>query len=223
MRRRGLAPDELWSLVFLLAAGVVAGSYLFYALFYNGGPAGNLPFLLKYKRLPGGSFWGGFWTALVCAYIYCRAERIDFRRVADAVGLSAILALAVMRLGCFQHGCCYGTPTALRWGVVYTDPRCAVDGSLLGKALHPSQLYESLGCLAALLIIYLVFLKRERLKPGGAFVLAVVFYSMLRFAVDFFRGGDSGILQAGRLTTAQLISLAGAAASVLWYRRAENL
>jgi len=222
-RRIKLSPEDLWSLVFLMALGVVGGSFLFYALLYGGGPADTLPFLIRYKRIPGGSFWGGFWTALACAYMYCRAKKMDFRPVADAIGLSAMLALAVMRLGCLQHGCCHGTFTALRWAVSYTDPRCAVERALLGRPLHPSQLYESLGSLAIFCIVYFIFVRRGRLKPGGAFVLSVVFYSALRFAVDLVRGGDPGVLAVYPLTTAQLICIAGAAASLFWYHRDGSL
>jgi phosphatidylglycerol:prolipoprotein diacylglycerol transferase len=218
-RRMGLSLEDFWNLVFVMALGVIGGALLFYAVLYNGGLANNLPFLIETKRIPGGSFWGSFWTVFACAYIYCRAKGIEFKRVADSIGLSAVLSLAVMRLGCFQHGCCHGIPTALRWGVRYTDPRCAAAKSLLGKTLHPSQLYEALGSLEIFFIVYFVFLKSDRLKPGGAFVLSVVFYSILRFALDFVRAGDPGIFWAHHLTTAQLISIASAAGSVLWYRR----
>ena len=219
LRRMELSPEDFWSLVFLMALGAVGGAILFYAVLYNGGLANNLPFLIATKTIPGGSFWGSFWTVSACAYIYCRSKKIEFTRVADSIGLSAMPALAVMRIGCFLHGCCHGTPTALRWGVIYTDPRCAVAKSLLGKPLHPSQLYESLGCLVIFFAVYFIFFKKGRLKPGGAFALTVIFYSILRFAVDFVRGGDPGLFWVYNLTTSQLVSIASAAGSILWYRR----
>ncbi len=217
--RMKLSHEDFWNLICVMALGVILGAYLFYAALYNGGLSRNLSFLIANKRIPGGSFWGSFWTASAGAYIYCRVKKIEFKKVADSLGLSGMLGLAVMRLGCFQHGCCYGVPTALRWGVVYTDPRCAVSRALLGKPLHPTQLYESFGSLAIFFAVYFVFLKKERLKPGGAFVLTVVSYSLLRFAVDLVRGSDPGIFLALHLTTAQFICLASAAGSLLWYRR----
>ena len=219
VNRMKLSLDDLWNLVFLIAVGVVGGALLFYAIFYNGGLANNLSFFAKTKRIPGGSFWGSFWTPFAFAYIYCRVKQIDFKRVADSIGLSAVLALAIMRIGCFLNGCCYGAPTTLRWGVRYTDPHCSSYRFLSGQTLHPTHLYESLGSLSIFFLVYFVFVKKERLKPGGAFVVAVVLYSILRFAVDFIRGGDAGISWAWQLTTAQLISIASAAGSLLWYRR----
>ena len=218
-RRMKLSPEVFWDLVCVMALGVIVGAYLFYAALYNGGLSNNLSFLVTSKRIPGGSFWGSFWTAFAGAYIYCRVKKIEFKGVADALGLSAMLGLAVMRLGCLQHGCCYGVPTALSWGIKYTDPHCAVSRALLGKPLHPTQLYECFGSLAIFFAVYFIFLRKDRLRPGGAFALTAVSYSLLRFAVDFLRGSDPGIFLALHLTTAQFISLASAAGSLLWYRR----
>jgi phosphatidylglycerol:prolipoprotein diacylglycerol transferase len=219
-RRMGLSPDDLWDLVLALVLGVIGGALLFYAAFYNGGFTRNLPVLFGGRRIPGGSFWGSFWAALAFTYAFCRIKKIEYRPVADAVALSSMLALSIMRVGCFLHGCCYGAPTALPWGVRFTDPRCSVAAPFLGTPLHPSQLYESLGSLVIFLTVYFAFYRAGRLKPGGVFVLATVSYSILRFFVDFARGGDRGLFfPASYLTTAQIIAILSAAGSVIWYRR----
>ena len=89
--RMKLSLEDLWNLVCVMALGVIGGAYLFYAALYNGGLSHNLSFLLVSKRIPGGSFWGSFWTAFAGAYLYCRVKKIDFKPVADALGLSALL------------------------------------------------------------------------------------------------------------------------------------
>jgi len=216
-RYAGLSFEDFWNLVLLLVLGVTGGALLSYVVLYNGGPAHNLPVLIRGK-IPGGSFWGSLWSAAVLGYLYCRIKKIEFRPVADAIGLSSILALSVMRVGCFLHGCCHGLPTDLPWGVIYSDPRCAVARSLLGRTLHPTQLYESLGSLVVFCASYLVW-KNRRLKPGGAFMLSAAGYSILRFAVDLVRAGDKGVFAVYPFTTAQLIALVSAIGSVLWYRR----
>lgn len=214
-----LSLDDFWGLVLVLVPGVIGGALLFYALFYNGGPVRNLAVLIGDKKVPGGSFWGSFWVAAAVAYLYCRFRKIEFRPVADAVGLSALLGLAVMRVGCFLHGCCHGAPSGLPWAVTYTDPRCAVSGPLLGVPLHPAQLYESVGALALFAAVYFGLFRKGRLKPGGAFALSIILYSVFRFIVEFSRGGDQGVLAGHFLTTAQYISILSAVGSVIWYRR----
>ena len=122
-----LSPEDFWNLVLGLVLCVPGGAVIFYTFFYGRGPAGNVSILLS-GDFPGGSFWGSIWASAAFAYVYCRIKRIPFRQVADGLGLSAILALSVMRIGCFLNGCCYGLPTGLPWGVRYSDPRCPAAG-----------------------------------------------------------------------------------------------
>jgi len=217
-RRMGLSQDDSWGLVSVMSLGAISGALLLYAVLYNGGIFHNLTALLATKRNQGGSFWGAFWGAFACIYAYCRAKRISFRGIADIFGLSAMLGLAVMRLGCLQHGCCHGIPTTGWWEIVFTAPSCAVGGALLGEKLYPTQIFESLGSFLIFLSI-LVRLKAGRHKPGAAFLMGIVSYSALRFSVDFVRGGGPGILDTAYLKTSQLIAIVSASGSLLWSRR----
>jgi hypothetical protein len=94
----------------------------------------------------------------------------------------------------------YGTPTALPWGVVYTNPNsyAPVDG----VARHPDQFYELAGDL-----IIAAFLMRLRGKrgPGVLFLLYLVAFATLRFFVFFVRGNASVV--AFGLKNAQLTAL----------------
>lgn len=214
----GLSPEDLWNLVLALVFGVLGGAVLLYLLVYNGGAADNLRYVAARGRFAGGSFWGSLWLSVAAAWLYCRWRRLPFRPVADGVGLSAVLALAVMRVGCLLHGCCHGTPSGLPWAVRFTDPSCAVAPSLLGTPLHPVQVYEALGCLLVFGAACYFAIVRRRLRPGGAFLLSVVGYSLVRLGADLVRAGDPGLLAVAGLTTSQLIAAASAAAGALWYR-----
>jgi len=212
-----LSQEDFWNLVLALVIAVPGGAVLLYVLLYGRGPAGNLPVLLT-GDIPGGSFWGSLWTAIAAAYWYCRSRGLDFRPVADGLGLSSMLALFIMRIGCFLHGCCYGLPADLPWSVSFSDPRCLAGRFMPGVPRHPTQIYESLGCLAIFSAAYWLF-SRKRPAPGTVFALCLGLYSLLRFAADFTRGGDGGMLSIGPLGTSQIIAAASAAASFVWYRR----
>ncbi|WP_372846728.1 prolipoprotein diacylglyceryl transferase [Pontiella sp.] len=114
-------------------------------------------------------------------------------RYGNRLAAPIALGMAVGRMGCLLHGCCFGKPTALPWGIDFGD----------GIARHPTQLYELLFCLAAFAILQL---PRNRNAPGGnqltGFFLA---YFAFRFAEEFLRPHP---IQAG-LTTFQWICLAG--------------
>jgi phosphatidylglycerol:prolipoprotein diacylglycerol transferase len=213
----GLSLDDFWGLMLAMILGVIGGALAFYILAYSKGPAENLRYLFAAKKIPGGSFWGAFWTTIGLSYVYCRVKKLEAGPVADVTSVSSVLALSIMRLGCLLNGCCHGRPTTLPWGIIFSDPRCSVGGALLGRPLHPSQLYEAAGCLAIFLVAHFALLRRSRLAPGGTFAVTIAAYSVLRFFVDFTRGGDPGIFMVLGLTTAQFISILSASGSVLWY------
>ena len=95
----------------------------------------------------------------------------------------------------------YGTPTDVPWGVTFIQ----VDS----LTRHPSQLYEAILEGLILFIILLYFRKKNFLeKPGLISGLFLIFYSIFRFFIEFFRVPDE---QLGYLildlSMGQIISL----------------
>lgn len=217
--KAGLDEEKFWELVLALVAGVLSGAVLSYIFIYKGGPLHNLGVIIARKRLPGGSFWGVLWTSAAAAWAYCRARKLDFPPVADVLGLSSLLGLSIMRIGCFLHGCCHGAPTDLPWGVTFNDPFCAVRKTMLGVPLHPTQLYELAGSLVIFLAVYYRVYRKPSFAPGTSFTMSVLAYSALRFAADFSRPMDAGPLAFGPFTTGQTLALLSAAGVHIWRRR----
>lgn len=202
----GLSLEDFWGLMLSLALGAVLGGVGFYLLLYGGGPGANLSHLILRRSIPGGSFLGSLLGAAAAGFLFCRRRGAAFAPVADALGGAAPLGLAVMRLGCLLNGCCYGRPTLRPWGVVFTDSGSGVPASLRGLSLHPTQLYEASGCALIFLTIQRAVLPKVRagaLKDGDAFAWSLLLYALLRLIVDFFRGGDPGIVSPFGLTLAQ--------------------
>ncbi len=98
-------------------------------------------------------------------------------RTGDSFAVPVAASIAVGRLGCFVAGCCYGSPTAMPWGVVFEQ-----HGAL---ARHPTQLYES--AFHALTAIGLYQLQRRGLFRGNLFKLYIIAYAAFRFATEFIR------------------------------------
>ena len=46
--------------------------------------------------------------AALAIFIYSRLNKLSFRTLMDAFALPALLALAILRIGCFLAGCCWG-------------------------------------------------------------------------------------------------------------------
>jgi phosphatidylglycerol:prolipoprotein diacylglycerol transferase len=138
---------------------------------------------------------GGVGAGIAAAWLVARCARRPLVEVLDPVAPAAIAALGVGRLGCFLAGCCFGTPTALPWGVVFP--------ALGSPARHPLQLYSAAGdfVLASLLL--------APAPPGVATRRACVGLGVLRLLLETWRdAGATDVLPGGWLTLPQAAACA---------------
>jgi len=169
-----------------------------------------------------GIFYGGFVAALAMAIFYVRRRYLPLLKTMDAFAPGLAVGHAIGRLGCFSAGCCWGLPTRLPWAVTFTNPRAnQLVGVPLGKPLHPTQLYESLGELIIFAVLYCRFVRPHR--EGSIISLYFVLYGTLRFLVEFVRFHDqqSNPL-TGPFSTEQWISLALVAVGFGYWLFARN-
>ena len=104
---------------------------------------------------------GGLLFSVPAIFVARRLVHLDVT-ILDAYAFVLPLGMCIQRIGCFLNGCCFGSTTS-GWGVQYgpsTSPfkHHFTDGFLSSTALHsltvhPVQLYESLGCLLAALLV----------------------------------------------------------------------
>jgi len=139
-------------------------------------------------KIFGGSgltIWGAVLGAALGIWIYSRvSRRFSFGYLADLVVPGLILAQVIGRMGCTVNGCCYGLPTSLPWGIVYTRPESLAH---LGVAFHPTQVYE---IIYLLIMFVLALMLRGRLRPDGSlFLVYLSLYSVWRIGIDFLREG----------------------------------
>ena len=154
----------------------------------------------------GGVFYGGLIAALVVAWWYMRKTKLPVLKSADAFAPGIALGHGIGRLGCFSAGCCWGVECHLPWAVTFRNP-VANDlvGVPLGRALHPTQLYEAFAEFAIFGFLYWQFHKPH--AKGAIISLYLMTYSAARFVVEFFRYHEQGNLLGGPLDTSQWISL----------------
>lgn len=207
-----LTEDDFWLLIYLLFFGAVAGGKILYvAVEYRAFLSGEIHFFRDFRY--GFIFFGGFFGVLLMGLVAQRRLKLDYLAAADYFSVALPLGHAIGRLGCLAAGCCYGKPTSLPWGLALGGhPASTTPEALWGRALHPTQIYESLGNFGIFLfLLYCVLprIQKGKIAEGTAFFGYIALYSVLRFGVEMFRGDERGLL-AG-LATSQWISLAAAA------------
>lgn len=153
------------------------------------------------------SFYGGFALAFAAFLAALRWRRLPVLETSDLICPVLPLSLAIVRLGCFAQGCCYGAPAYVPWAVAFHEAHSQVPPPLLHRPLHPTQLYE-----AAFLLLLASALAlaqaRNRLPAGVLATISVFAYSAYRFCADFFRGdGERGFLGLAWMSPTQGLAL----------------
>ena len=194
--------------IYVLIAGLVGAKVLLVVVewrFYWAHP-GDLWAVLR----SGGVFYGGLLGAMPVAWYYTRRFALDGWTTADVLAPGVVLGQAVGRLGCLAAGCCHGRAAGVPWAVTFKDPYAYREvGTPLDIPLHPTQVYESVACLAIFGV--LLFLLPRRRFRGHVVTAYVALYSTARFFIEFYRGDAvRGSLKLGvdlQLYTSQIIAL----------------
>ena len=136
------------------------------------------------------------------------------------ISVYVALAQGFGRIGCFLAGCCYGVETDSAFSVTFHDSAYAPNG----VALFPSQLVSS--GLDFIHFAVLCVVAKKNKTPGRIGALYLIFYSIGRFCIEFFRG-DLLRGSVGTLSTSQFISIFVAIAGAIMYgvlslHKAEN-
>jgi phosphatidylglycerol:prolipoprotein diacylglycerol transferase len=201
---RGLEPSRVMDLgIIIIVAAIVGAKILLFAVdfdFYWSHPAE----IFSLAR-SGGVFYGGLIAAVLVSFWYLRRHAMPLWATCDVFAPGIALGHAIGRLGCLFAGCCFGRPTSLPWGIVFSDPFAAsYVGTPLGVRLHPTQLYEA-GAELVILAVLLLSERRGRAYAGRTFWIYTLLYAISRFIIEFFRGDERGSLLG--LSTSQFISV----------------
>ena len=163
--------------------GIIVGGRIGYIAFYNFNYYIN-NILDIFKIWEGGmSFHGGLIGIIIVSVLFGKKHDQDYFLYMDLVALVAPIGIFFGRLANFINSELYGVPTEVPWAVIFMQ----IDNF----ARHPSQLYEALLEGIVLFLILLYFRKKNYLeKPGLISSIFLIFYSVFRFIVEFFRAPD---------------------------------
>ena len=198
--------------------GIIIGGRLGYVIFYNFNYYLENPLEIIALWNGGMSFHGGVIGIIIATSIFSKKNKLDKFIFLDFVALASPIGIFFGRLANFINSELYGRPTEVAWSVKFK----IVDNI----KRHPSQLYEAFFEGIILFLILNYFYKKNYLKkPGLISGLFLIFYSLFRFGVEFFRVPDPQIgYMAMNLTMGQLISLIFLliGGTLFFYKKNEN-
>ncbi len=152
--------------------------------------------------------YGGILGGILGAYIYLCIKKQRFIDYFDMAMPSVALAQGFGRIGCFLAGCCYGEETDSIFSVTFHTSEYAPND----VALVPTQLLSSgLNFIHFFVLFWIAKHTKRRGVVGGCYL---VFYSVGRFIIEFFRG-DLNRGAIGVLSTSQFIALFVFAAGII--------
>ena len=225
-RRIGLDLRRAAPCYLLAAAAVLAGSRTLYWLSQPiaSGDRGT-EIGPSAPRAAGFALYGGLMAAALVGGMASLALRVDAWSLADAAAVPTGVGIALVRVGCYANGCCYGRPCDVPWAV-YPPPGSPAYFSqladnparlLTGLApVHPTPLYE---LAAAVLAAATAAVLMRRGAPRGVPALAAAFaFTALRWAILPFRDAPRAGEMDGLLYPALYAALLVLLAIGLWRR-----
>jgi phosphatidylglycerol:prolipoprotein diacylglycerol transferase len=191
--RFAITIEQVQGLMTAMILGLIIGARLGYVLFYNFSYYLQRPLEIilpfdfsngiHFTGITGMSYHGGMIGVLLCAGIFIRKHRLEFRSVADLVIPAIPLGYTFGRLGNFINGELYGRPTAAVFGMYFPQ----APGSTLR---HPSQLYEAF--FEGIFLFLILWNLRKTMKPRGSLLaLYLIGYGLVRFFIEYTRQPDA--------------------------------
>lgn len=197
-KKMNLSSDRIFTLALLCVAGGLVGAKLFYVLT-------QLKEVLTDPKVTLSPFdgfvvYGGIIGGILSGFLYCRITHINFFKYFDLVMPSVALAQGFGRIGCHLAGCCYGMETKGPLGIIFPATGLAP----AGVPLVPTQLISS--GLDFIHFFVLLFIAMHKKTDGQVAGFYLIFYSVGRFVLEFYRG-DLIRGSVGTLSTSQFISI----------------
>ena len=200
-KRRGIDEDTIFNFGIWAVLSGLLGSKILYLITRFPDLIAQ-PSLFWDSLMDGWVVYGSIIGGIVGAWIYCKKSGLIFLQMFDLVAPALALAQGIGRIGCFLAGCCYGirlekgNPIAI---VFHESAYAPNDVPLL-----PTQIISSV--LNLLHFGLLMFLSGKLKKNGQVAGCYLVFYSVGRFVLEYFRG-DLIRGNVGALSTSQFIAI----------------
>lgn len=209
-KREGKTQELLDQLSIYIFLGTLIGARLGHCLFYEFDYYSKHPLeMILPFRMVNGSFeltgfqglasHGGAIGILLALWLFSRKTKTDFMWITDRLIIVIPLAGAFVRLGNFFNSEIIGLPTSMPWGVVFEKVDMV--------ARHPAQLYEAIAYVIIFLILWTMYQKNAKPKPGYLFGIFLVLLFGARFVLEFYKENQEAFEDTMKFNMGQLLSI----------------
>lgn len=213
--------SELWldKLFMYTVIGAVVGARLGHCLFYEwqllpepvsflgisfkyGNHYLSSPWELLYVWRGGLASHGGAIGIIIAMILYNKnVSKKGIVWIFDRLLIGVALCGASIRLGNLMNSEIYGNATSLPWGFIFVRT-----GET--QAMHPTQIYEILYCLATFVILWWLYWKKEAYKQSGLiFGVFLIGIFGSRFLLEFIKLNQEAFESSMPINMGQILSL----------------
>ncbi len=202
-KKSNILKEKIFDDILIWAAlGIILGGRIGYILFYNFYFYINNPkYILIGIRDGGMSFHGGIIGVILACFFFSKFRKASFLHIMDIVACAAPIGLFLGRIANFINSELWGKETSFFLGIIFPN-----GGE---NARHPTQLYEAF--LEGIVLFFLVnfFYRFKNNSPGYTSGIFLIFYSIFRISVEFYREPDPhiGYLIEPYITTGIILCL----------------
>ncbi len=199
--REGKTQKQLDTLSIIMIVSTIIGARLGHCLFYD--PSYYLANPIAILKIwEGGLASHGAAIGIILGlWIYARKNKdISLIWILDRIVIVIALAGVFIRLGNFFNSEIYGIPTALPWGVIFSQ----VDNI----PRHPVQLYESFSYLIIFVALFYIYKnKYQTLKQGFLFGFFLFTVFGMRFILEYTKSFQADFEVGLPLKMGQILSI----------------
>jgi phosphatidylglycerol---prolipoprotein diacylglyceryl transferase len=204
-KSKGLKMDQmetiaLWSII----AGLI-GARLYYVIQQPLDQYVQEPWRIFAFWEGGMAFFGAIFAVVIVIIVGTWRMKIPIWKFLDTAALFAVVGQFFGRIGNIINGDIIGYETSLPWGFIYQNPNSFAPRH--DVAYQPAAVYEAF---INIILFVIMWLLRNKFKPGILFFIYIFGYCLSQFLVFFVR--DNVVIIFG-LKQAQLTSIAVAIAA----------
>jgi phosphatidylglycerol:prolipoprotein diacylglycerol transferase len=216
-KRRGENPDHIFTGMLLVVPLGFIGARAYHVIDqWNEIYSHDLPAIFGGAGL---GIFGAVIGGAIGVFIYTKWKKLNMLRWFDIAAPALILAQAIGRWGNYFNQEVYGKPTDLPWAI-YINPENRVAGYASFEHYHPLFFYESmLNLIGCIMLLFIGRRYKNRLLDGDIFFIYLIYYSIVRFGLEWLRIDNWKIAGFPTACWVSLIAIIASIAIMLYHRR----